>query len=73
MLSIAFEEQEYQTEIGRSQKQRIVDLLLQVSSRIYIMQNTMIGGGMMAAWGKKEKGESKNLGKLHKERGKERP
>jgi len=30
VLSIAFEEQEYQTEIGRSQKQRIVDLLLQV-------------------------------------------
>jgi len=30
VLSIAFEEKEYQTEIGNSQKQRLVDLLLQV-------------------------------------------
>jgi len=30
VLSIAFEEEEYQTEIGASQKQRLVDLLLQV-------------------------------------------
>ena len=46
---------------------------LHSNAGIYIMKNTMMGGGVMAAWGKKEKGESKNLGKLHKERGKERP